>query len=58
MHNVRLGLIWAAVILIFAIIANSIGMDKQTPLIFVAGLGVLAVLHIGRSENRKKSCNR
>ena len=58
MHNVRLGLIWAAVILIFAIIANSIGMDKQTSLIFVAGLGVLAVLHIGRSENRKKSCNR
>ena len=57
MHNVRLGLIWAAAILVFALLASSFGMSKQISFVFVTGISVLAVLHIGRSERQRKGCS-
>jgi len=56
MHIVRLGLIWAAIILTFAVAARMLGLEQQTSSIFVSGLSVLAVLHIGSNNSQSKSC--
>ena len=58
MHNVRLGLVWAAAIILVALLGNALGLDKQLSFSLITGLSVIAVLHIGRSEARRKSADK
>ena len=55
MNNVKLGLFWAAAIILTSLLGNALSLDKQLSFSLITGLSVIAVLHIGRSEARRKS---
>ena len=58
MHNVRLGLVWAAAIILVALLGNALGLDKQLSFSLITGLSVIAVLHTDRGVARRKSADK
>lgn len=56
MHNIQLGLAWAAAIIVFALLTSALGLDQKSVSLFIVGLGMISALHIGRSEARSRSC--